>query len=275
MQKNESEQNSSENNMIENISSLKSEEIEKIVNQTNGEVESRNFVENFKRFFSRKFKSNNSNQQTIKTEIPVPESETAQQISSSSNQTSQASLNEAILSEKKIEETSANDPNTIERYKQIIEEYKDLLPKNFIIRRFPSSSCQDTFGESENREKETENNSDLQLTSSPSLTPSPINPYLPGGNEDDDAFLNSSGKSELTKNKEKAQDGFENQLNSKKTTNNANLFEDMNQSNKRFYHVFRRNELDDLIKNSCSSLKIYDSYYDHGNWCICAIKEAT
>jgi hypothetical protein len=50
---------------------------------------------------------------------------------------------------------------------------------------------------------------------------------------------------------------------------------DYNNLNKRYYHVFRRNELDDLIRESCPGLVIYDSYYDHGNWCICALKESS
>ena len=41
---------------------------------------------------------------------------------------------------------------------------------------------------------------------------------------------------------------------------------------RRYYHVFKANELDMLIKDSCNDLVIYTSYYDHGNWCVCAEK---
>ncbi|CAF0712529.1 unnamed protein product [Brachionus calyciflorus] len=45
-----------------------------------------------------------------------------------------------------------------------------------------------------------------------------------------------------------------------------------NSSNKRFYHVFRKNELDNIIREYCPELNIYDSFYDHGNWSVCALK---
>ena len=43
-----------------------------------------------------------------------------------------------------------------------------------------------------------------------------------------------------------------------------------NPSNKRFYHVFKRGELEILIEEASKTivgLKIVKSYYDHGNWC--------
>jgi len=45
-----------------------------------------------------------------------------------------------------------------------------------------------------------------------------------------------------------------------------------NVSNKRFYHVFKKEELNQIIFENCKDLVIYDSFYDHGNWCICALK---
>jgi ubiquinone/menaquinone biosynthesis C-methylase UbiE len=41
---------------------------------------------------------------------------------------------------------------------------------------------------------------------------------------------------------------------------------------KRYYHVFRENELDDLIKECVNNLIIKKSFYDHGNWCLSGIK---
>lgn len=37
--------------------------------------------------------------------------------------------------------------------------------------------------------------------------------------------------------------------------------------NLRYYHVFKRNELDSMI-NKIANIKIIDSYYDKGNWCV-------
>ena len=49
---------------------------------------------------------------------------------------------------------------------------------------------------------------------------------------------------------------------------------DLISKNNRFYHVFKKNELNDLVRESCPNLLIYESYYDHGNWVICARKES-
>lgn len=35
---------------------------------------------------------------------------------------------------------------------------------------------------------------------------------------------------------------------------------------KRYYHVFKKGELEDLIKDL--PIKIVDTYYDHANWCV-------
>jgi hypothetical protein len=48
----------------------------------------------------------------------------------------------------------------------------------------------------------------------------------------------------------------------------------VNDQLKRYYHVFKANELDVLINDSCNDLVIYASYYDHGNWCVCAEKRS-
>ena len=40
----------------------------------------------------------------------------------------------------------------------------------------------------------------------------------------------------------------------------------------RYYHVFRENELRELVEKHVSNLKVVDSYYDNDNWCITAVK---
>lgn len=41
---------------------------------------------------------------------------------------------------------------------------------------------------------------------------------------------------------------------------------------KRYYHVFRENELNELITSHMQSIKITSSSYDHANWCVIAEK---
>jgi alkylated DNA repair protein alkB family protein 8 len=36
---------------------------------------------------------------------------------------------------------------------------------------------------------------------------------------------------------------------------------------KRYYHVFWKNELEDLIKQ-IEGLEVVESYFDHANWCV-------
>lgn len=36
---------------------------------------------------------------------------------------------------------------------------------------------------------------------------------------------------------------------------------------KRYYHVFKKGELEDLIKE-LNLADIVESYYDHANWCV-------
>ncbi|KAK2165889.1 hypothetical protein LSH36_44g01069 [Paralvinella palmiformis] len=43
-------------------------------------------------------------------------------------------------------------------------------------------------------------------------------------------------------------------------------------AHKRFYHVFRQRELDELIAKRVHSLRIVQSFYDHANWCVVAEK---
>lgn len=40
-----------------------------------------------------------------------------------------------------------------------------------------------------------------------------------------------------------------------------------NQTKLRFYHVFRENELENLIRKLSDSVKLEQIYYDQGNWC--------
>ena len=50
----------------------------------------------------------------------------------------------------------------------------------------------------------------------------------------------------------------------------------MNPSNSRFYHVFKRGELESLIEEASKSmvgLKINQIFYDHGNWCAIVEKD--
>lgn len=113
-----------------------------------------------------------------------------------------------------------------EQYKKIFESHKQILPRDFTIRQFPRSSCEDTFNDEDNMN------------------------HL---NEDDDT--NTDLNDCLANEEERAEEDVN------------------NNDNKRFYHVFKQSELDDLIRENCPGLVIYDSYYDHGNWCICASKE--
>ncbi|KAI6659072.1 hypothetical protein LOD99_14748 [Oopsacas minuta] len=42
----------------------------------------------------------------------------------------------------------------------------------------------------------------------------------------------------------------------------------------RYYHVFRENELRELVDKFVSEVRVIDSYYDHENWCVMAVKLA-
>jgi ubiquinone/menaquinone biosynthesis C-methylase UbiE len=114
---------------------------------------------------------------------------------------------------------------SINSYKDIIEKYKYLLPNDFSLREFPSSSCPDTF-----------KSSTIFKSKDDSTIPKTID-------------TNEHSTNSTTSN-----------------NNNKNL------DNKRYYHVFKKDELNSLINDNFPQLKIYHSYYDHGNWCICAQK---
>lgn len=142
-------------------------------------------------------------------------------------------------------QSSCNVHSFFESYKNIIEDYKEILPKNFKIRRFPSSSCSDTFSPN------------IEGTSYQSMEEKQINNL----NSEDQKYALASeskkllGEADILKPSEKIKE------------------EDAeNNQNKRFYHVFKKDELNNLIRNHCKDLLIYESSYDHGNWCICAIK---
>ena len=122
-----------------------------------------------------------------------------------------------------------------DRYQKIIEDHKHLLPKNFTIRQFPFSSCPDTF-DAGNEKTNTEN---------------------------------STGNNTIHSN---SHENLKSCSNEQKSSEDEDIDDMNNNLNKRFYHVFKKNELDELVKSFSTSLSIYESYYDHGNWCICAIK---
>ena len=168
--------------------SLESKIIDSKLKESPNLGSNKNFVDNFKLFIAKKF-----------TVDSIEKKESFQ------NDTSNE-LSKSI------------DLKTIERYRKILDEHKDVLPKNFAIRSFPYSSCQDTFNE----------------------------------NFDLNKLITASNPIEENK--------------------NVTISEESNDLNKRFYHVFKANELDMLVNSSCSDLMIYDSYYDHGNWCTCASK---
>lgn len=228
---NESKQINNNNTSMDPIEASK--EISESTKKSN-----RNLVENFKRFFSQKFMSSNKEK----------DSDLASNKSSPN-----------------LVQKNSDNFNSIERYKQIIEDHKDLLPENFTIRQFPYSSCQDTFSEGNDTDCQTKPREKpkmldcISTTSSSSLSPSPINQYPPNEN----SISNST----------KTIAASEPDLTNTKTDETDPEHDANNTLNKRYYHVFRKNELDNLIKENCPNLIIYDSYYDHGNWSICARKE--
>lgn len=144
--------------------------------------------------------------------------------------------------------SSLRNQASIESYKSILENFKDILPEDFDLRKFPSSSCSDTFemnGEIGNGPLNTLNKTLDSISLTSTYFSAPANQRaLPSKENTNDFIKNGSG-------------------------------EDLNNiSNKRFYHVFKKNELDKLLKENCPDMITYDSYYDHGNWCICAQKLA-
>lgn len=179
----------------------------------------KNFVESFKSFFSQKI---SLNQETVERPSPV-----------------------LIKAKSLIEESTS-----MENYKKIIDQYKSILPDNFTIRKFPNSSCVDTF----NNIDENEEKSDLSLGIS-SFSAMSVSPMCSPQLHQTDTFSQPQTNDHSL--------NFE----SNEIDKNIN-----NSQNKRFYHVFQKNELDNLINQYCPELKIYETYYDHGNWSICAEK---
>lgn len=198
-----------------------------------------NFVSNLKGYFTKKFSSGNLRKQLSNDSV-----NSQSNYISSSPQTTDLDFKLNF--------------DVFDRYQKIIDEHKHLLPKNFTIRQFPFSSCQDTF-ELSHEKKITEKAAVYSSNSVPAEISNSNDDKLPQKHSISDENLKPCSNEE--------------NLESNKTEEENNT-EDMNNDlNKRFYHVFKKNELDDLVKNFSPSLKIYDSYYDHGNWCICAIKK--
>jgi len=41
----------------------------------------------------------------------------------------------------------------------------------------------------------------------------------------------------------------------------------------RYYHVFKKGELSELIEQSGQPMTVTKDYYDHENWCVVAVKD--
>ena len=71
------------------------------------------------------------------------------------------------------------------------------------------------------------------------------------------------------------QNRFENETKVETIQNGPNVTEDKNINCKvyqRYYHVFYKGELEDIIKKTGINVNIEKSYFDHANWC-CIIKK--
>ena len=193
------------------------------VNEKRSPSPSRTFITNVKQFLSKRFSSTNLKDiQKVKQDTE---------------------LNNL---EKKLSANSLNgraiDP--MERYRQILEDHKDLLPKDFTIRKFPYSSCEDTFDPK-------------------SMITSPTLPTDEDSCSQKDIKITFDLNSNVVVNdgaKHDEPDTPAANPEPAQATNGNNL-------NKRFYHVFKKNELDDLIRDNCADLVKTSSYNDHGNWC--------
>ena len=131
----------------------------------------------------------------------------------------------------------AADP-TRERYGKIVRENKSILPFDFLLRKFPFSSCEQTFTTDSNSNSSS-GNSPSPVTENSDLLPPP----LPSPSPVPPPQVDGTAAATVVSN-----------------------------NNKRFYHVFKRGELDELIRQHVTSLHIYESFYDHGNWVVCATK---
>jgi hypothetical protein len=215
------------------------------------------FVKNLKLFLKHKLKINkNDFPNAIATSSPTILKNRSENFSSASLETK---------SEHNYNNSSSTRLDSIETYQKIIDTHRGLLPENFTLRQFPYSSCQDTFCQDiEDKSKLKTASKRLDLPSiSPSLSPSPQSQASPSSKSSPNSIecpQNSNQKSVVFK--------LGGDSGSHHRETNA-----INLTNKRFYHVFKKNELDSLIRDYCPELTIYDSYYDHGNWCICAKKK--
>ena len=173
---------------------------------------SSSFVSNVKQFIRKRFSSTNLN------DYDSNESSLA---NSSNKLELESEFNNLVLN-------SLSESDPIKRYKQILEDHKDLLPKDFTIRNFPFSSCSNTFDDGANNK--------------PIIREEQLEKGAKSGPNEDEK-------------------GQSNEVN-----------DECNAANKRFYHVFKKNELNQLIVDNCPNLLIYDTYYDHGNWCCVGTK---
>jgi hypothetical protein len=241
-------------------------------------AEKSNFVENVKTFLAKRF----SLKSTCSETKPANETSTNQ---ATSPLHSYALQNESCANRKG---SSSSRLTSIESYQRIIEDYKECLPKDFTIRHFPHSSCSDTFEKS---------NTTVTSSQSTHEINEKLNDLKFGDQQRDElmscasthsssqftTFSNvcsTTNKSSFDNLESSQTVDFSSKLNtqlnqnvpeSNACVNRTNMAQE-NSSNQRFYHVFKRNELDNLIQTHCANLVIYNSYYDHGNWCICAKK---
>jgi hypothetical protein len=269
------------------------------------EESNKSLVENLKGFFAQKFRTKSQSnkikaacfmKQLSSSSLPRPQKNEVEPLP---NYIANGSCHSSSCFSKPTEMTNSfksinnlTESDSIERFRQIIEDYKNVLPKDFIVRKFPNSSCQNTFHDSSNEQKHDNFCGSLEINNHKnydsiefSKTPSPAETStselsLSQGFLETNSILekNNDNQSQSDLNSEK-KDYLENEINvqndskkSKEQDEDEEL-DDQNTDNKRFYHVFKKNELDCLIKEYCQELIIYDSYYDHGNWCICALKK--
>ncbi len=256
-------------------------------------------MKSFKSFFKKKFSKSESEKSEVDSSVNLNNSR------ASSHDSLANKLNEIgpvfDESQKLVQNGGGSIPsfsrlNSVEIYQQILEEHKDVLPKNFTLRQFPFSSLQseNTFDEpemaksTESSENNRTNKQELLSVSSSSLSPSPVSQISPNidtasaqfselSDSKDSPPMNNQSLLNEFRSIENESDKTEEQETEDKTLSNRSnengvLDFDNNDCNKRFYHVFKKSELDSLINIHCPELMIYDSFYDHGNWCICARK---
>ena len=71
------------------------------------------------------------------------------------------------------------------------------------------------------------------------------------------------------------QNKYENETKVETLKNGPNIMEDKNIDctvYQRYYHVFYKGELEDIINKTGDNVEIVKSYFDHANWC-CIIKK--